>query len=168
MKIASSQRQVRVIVACVAGVLKGKGKGVLGKGVLGARETPFPFPFQTPATFKRLPRRLELQRVRLPGGRHSKAQYCFLSMSHYVVCHPASWQMRKEGRKVVYSMFTLMISLTQDVMPRVVHSFTSGKKGVTKPHLTADSARPYLPNGVLLSQLVRKQNFLISWLLRSS
>ena len=37
---------------------KGKGKGVLGKGVLGARETwscaliPFPFPFE------RLPRRL--------------------------------------------------------------------------------------------------------------
>ena len=42
--------------------LKGKGKGVLGEGVLGARETrgaceealiPFPFPFE------RLPRRLE-------------------------------------------------------------------------------------------------------------
>ena len=30
-------------------------------------------------------------------------------------------------------------------------SFTTGKKGVTKPHLRADSVRPYLPNGVLLS-----------------
>ena len=70
---------VCITVACVAGVLKGNGKGVLGKGVLGARETrgareeggrktPFPsllpssraprvslanslsLPFQTPAT----------------------------------------------------------------------------------------------------------------------
>ena len=47
------------LLACVAGVLKGKGKGVLGKGVLGARETRAPrvslanslsLPFQTPAT----------------------------------------------------------------------------------------------------------------------
>ena len=56
----------------------------------------------------------------------------------------------EEGRKVVYSMCTLMISLTQDVMPRVV-VLPVERRVFTKPRLRADSARPYLPNGVLLS-----------------
>ena len=128
MKIASSQRQVRVIVACVAGVLKGKGKGVLGKGVLGARETPFPFPS------KHLPRRLELQRVRLPGVDIQKPSIVFyqcptalFAIQHIV----ADEEGRKKGRvQYVYfnDLFNVRCNATRCI-------FTCGKKGVTKPHL---------------------------------
>ena len=37
--VSIENQDVILRLACVAGVLKGKGKGVLGKGVLGARET---------------------------------------------------------------------------------------------------------------------------------
>ena len=45
------------VIACVAGVLKGKGKEFLGKGVLGARET---LPPSLLARLSRLPRRLAM------------------------------------------------------------------------------------------------------------
>ena len=64
--------------------LKGKGKGVFGKGVLGARETrgaPFPFPFE------RLPRRLTpVGRVRRERKNVSPQSRSLFSASFHTFC----------------------------------------------------------------------------------
>ena len=50
---------------------------------------------------------------------------------------------RKEERKVEYSTYVSDLINASCNVTRCI--FTCGKKGVTKPHLKADSARPYLP-----------------------
>ena len=66
-------------------------------------------------------------------------------------CLPSSIVTDEEGRKKGCVQYVYFNDLFNARCNATRCSFTSGKKGVTKPHLRADSARPYLPNGVLLS-----------------